>query len=1072
MDLESLVRNAHGIRALARSLLRDDAEADDVVQEAYLAALRKPPSDDVPLHAWLVGVVRNLALKRRRTEARIARRQRAAARSEGTAPGTEVTERAEVHRELMRALMGMAQPYRTTLLLRYFDGLSLKAIAQRLDVPVATVGTHIHRGLAQLRRRLDREKGGRDRWRLALLPLVGLPQPTLVPALGAVAVTTKKTFAVATAVVIAILMMLGLWHMRAGSAGNDRSTARASQEAAPAEVAHEESGLPAPIDFALINRDRDLHGVVVGRSGAPVAGASIETFWFPWRRAMMRFRPGAEGPELGPRTTSASDGTFLLRLRRGQRVNLRARASGHGATELAHCQAGERVRLVLGESAQLDVDVVDEDGRGVSGVTVRLFKGTAIYPVDRMIERAAQSDAGGHCRFEDLPSDCWAYLETRDPAYANGLWTRVNLPPGAAGHARIVLRRGRVVTGRVIDRRTGEGIEGAEVGSGWTIHRPVKTRADGSFDYPGWSSEGVVYMAARARGYERGRLTVGPRETVEFALNRGSDVRGRVVDPSGQPVEGARLSLRARNARSNFVTYQSGVTDAAGAFLFEGAGRGAAHTLAVVANGFGRQLIDFDVADEALDLGAIRLGTALRIEGRVVVPDGVERAGILVRLEGANSNRGALRPDKPTPYKTGGQTEQRRTDDLGRFRFPDLAPGHYTVAVEPSGCKGSLVDVRLREGEPQDDLTVVIPGGHDFTVRIVDPAGDPIWGVSAQIHMPDDWSLQQTTDATGVARFNAHLPVARVTLFDFDDRFILPAEKQVEDGVTEARFVLERSAEIRGIVRTPDGAVLPQAAIRIEQDGRPVAQQGGGGAWSDLEGRFRIRLPQRGVFDLFLSGAVNRIDGVNDDAPTNFTGVLRGVTPGATDLVLQAVTPTFDRSLRVRVSTPHGAPWAHVQVFANHMGKLVPGANVLTDAAGWATLNGLPNADIAVYARVPARHAEADAWMRHMSWPIRADGQELEVVLRRTRHLRGNVKLGERSIEGAFVSLYKSNRMLANVRTGAAGEFHFKIERALKGPVWIHTTWVDEAGTLRQARVNQLEPSDVDGMTLQLTPDQ
>jgi len=233
---------------------------------------------------------------------------------------------------------------------------------------------------------------------------------------------------------------------------------------------------------------------------------------------------------------------------------------------------------------------------------------------------------------------------------------------------------------------------------------------------------------------------------------------------------------------------------------------------------------------------------------------------------------------------------------------------------------------------------------------------------------------------------------------------------------------------------------------------------------------FSIRVPQRGRFDLFLSGTVNRIAGVNDDAPANFTGILRGVTPGATDLVLQAKAPTLDRSLRVRVRTPHRAPWAHVQVFARHMGKPVPGANVLTDAAGWASLSGLPNADIAIYARVPAGNAEAEEWMRHMSWPVRADDQEIEVVLRRARHLRGVVMLGEQPQKGVFVTLYKSNPMVANAQTDAAGKFHFKIERVLAGPLWIHAAAADETGTMHQARVNQLEPSDVDGLTLQLVP--
>lgn len=69
------------LRRLARGLVFDRHGAEDVVQEAWLAALRtQPPATN--LGAWLAGAVRNLAGNRRREEARRSLREHIAARPE------------------------------------------------------------------------------------------------------------------------------------------------------------------------------------------------------------------------------------------------------------------------------------------------------------------------------------------------------------------------------------------------------------------------------------------------------------------------------------------------------------------------------------------------------------------------------------------------------------------------------------------------------------------------------------------------------------------------------------------------------------------------------------------------------------------------------------------------------------------------------------------------------------------------------------------------------------------------------------------------------------------------------
>ena len=86
--LHALLAHAGFVRAIARSLLRDEHDAEDVVQETFLAALEHPPADRGKLRAWLGAVGRRRALKTRRAERRRKERERVAARPEAVASFT------------------------------------------------------------------------------------------------------------------------------------------------------------------------------------------------------------------------------------------------------------------------------------------------------------------------------------------------------------------------------------------------------------------------------------------------------------------------------------------------------------------------------------------------------------------------------------------------------------------------------------------------------------------------------------------------------------------------------------------------------------------------------------------------------------------------------------------------------------------------------------------------------------------------------------------------------------------------------------------------------------------------
>ncbi|MCP3914695.1 MAG: RNA polymerase sigma factor [bacterium] len=120
----------------------------------------------------LARVARRLALNTRRSEMRRAHHEERARseRPDGTEEGAAA--RMELSRGILDHVLALREPYRTTVFLRYHEGLTPQHIARRQSVPVKTVKTRLTRALAELRRKLDGDHGGeRERWLGACLPL-------------------------------------------------------------------------------------------------------------------------------------------------------------------------------------------------------------------------------------------------------------------------------------------------------------------------------------------------------------------------------------------------------------------------------------------------------------------------------------------------------------------------------------------------------------------------------------------------------------------------------------------------------------------------------------------------------------------------------------------------------------------------------------------------------------------------------------------------------------------------------------------------------------------------------------
>lgn len=143
------------LRRIAKELLPNENERDDLVQDVWLAALEHPPRERGRLSAWL-RVVTNHAARRlwRKSRSREAR-ERIVARSEAQPSVLDALEREAAKAELLNWIDSLQPPYREVVKLHFFEGASPCEIAERLSRPGATVRSQLKRGLEQLRARYD-----------------------------------------------------------------------------------------------------------------------------------------------------------------------------------------------------------------------------------------------------------------------------------------------------------------------------------------------------------------------------------------------------------------------------------------------------------------------------------------------------------------------------------------------------------------------------------------------------------------------------------------------------------------------------------------------------------------------------------------------------------------------------------------------------------------------------------------------------------------------------------------------------------------------------------------------------
>ncbi len=162
-------RESASVVAACARILGDRSEAEDVAQEAFVIAYRSLGSwrADGPFGAWLSRIAVRLAIRSAGRRKQVTwldplaaeadepgqDRYRTTGAVDAVDPAHSVL-RAEQDARIRAAVAALDEPYREVVALRFFAECSLLEIATATDRPIGTVKTHLHRGLARLRKTL------------------------------------------------------------------------------------------------------------------------------------------------------------------------------------------------------------------------------------------------------------------------------------------------------------------------------------------------------------------------------------------------------------------------------------------------------------------------------------------------------------------------------------------------------------------------------------------------------------------------------------------------------------------------------------------------------------------------------------------------------------------------------------------------------------------------------------------------------------------------------------------------------------------------------------------------------
>ncbi|MEL6716584.1 MAG: carboxypeptidase-like regulatory domain-containing protein, partial [Planctomycetota bacterium] len=295
-----------------------------------------------------------------------------------------------------------------------------------------------------------------------------------------------------------------------------------------------------------------------------------------------------------------------------------------------------------------------------------------------------------------------------------------------------------------------------------------------------------------------------------------------------------------------------------------------AHQLFLQRDGYGTRVYDFPVgerAEDRVDLGAFVLHPGGRVEGSLLAPDGSPIPGHLVKLRGANSDLGRLRPDAEPIEKTWvTAVRESRTDTRGRFHFDGLPGGSLRATASVRGRPDARAEavLELAEGEHVHDVELRLDLGGVITGRVQRPDGAPAPGVFVQVAGPEGGPRIRARSGSGgrfellglddeSAEVELFTIVASYNWYHPNARLAAGPRTRVAPGDTDVVLVLRGLTSLSGRVELPGGDLALDAHVTAYPSGA-ARTTAAALARSTCErgGSFELDLPEGCTVDLVV----------------------------------------------------------------------------------------------------------------------------------------------------------------------------------------------------------------------------
>lgn len=581
---EQLAQHDGWLRALVRRLV-DDGQADDVVQEVWGHAMDADLRDQKALPAWLARVARRVAGKSVRSKQRRQNHEQEAAKAAPTSEidAAELVARVEGRQQVAQTVLDLAEPFRTVVLLRYFEDQTPEQIALRLNVPGATVRTRLHRAHKQLRQRFKRERGSEWRGQLAVLVApMGTVEGAVQPPAPTAAAQPKALMLIVPAVVAALVWVLvqtmsptkppivvpsdaaGVATADHASGSQDTNTSSNDRETAPTE--------DPTTTISRLPRTVRIAGQVVDYAGRALPELEI---------AFVKGWPKRGGPNPTDSQTvgnSDRDGHFDVQIPRSQgtlRVSSKFATLRSWQVQGDEAAAGiDDALIVATKLVQLSGFVVDADGKPAADRVVRIFiNDTVGLPLVasgtylELFDIKASTDAIGNFQLSNVPAFPLGDLRVgrsmaNDAVLAIPTQDRHDLRLVLGTNKRKVQRPAKptqpvpserwfAITGTVVTM-SGEPIEHAYARAAMS-DTEVETKANGQFQLQGRAMPNrAAVMWVAAEGFAPMHLEVWPEQGEQPSLvtaqmtkidDAGLAISGKVVNEHNLPVSGLVVSL-------------------------------------------------------------------------------------------------------------------------------------------------------------------------------------------------------------------------------------------------------------------------------------------------------------------------------------------------------------------------------------------------------------------------------------------------------------------------------------------------------------------------------------------------